>query len=350
MGGNRISVTRGVVSRIDYSTFAHSGRDQHLVLQVDAAINPGNSGGPIFYNNLVVGLAFQGMSRADNIGYGISLPVIKHFLKDIADGGVQGYPELGIWCLETRNNALRKDLKLTKNTTGITISQVDPFGAAANNLKAKDVLTTIDGYNIDNDGTIKLNGNAVNFQEIIERKQWGESINIAAWRDGKLINQEVPLTNPHDPFNYRNIYDTKPYYYIYGGLIFSPLTREHLKAIHGSGSFNARQLLYFAQFAKTDNLYLNVDEFVVLIGILPHPVNTYSTQFKDGIVTHINGVKIKNLNDVKKIIELRTQSYNTFRFANTDDSLILDARMADNVSDEILNAYGVSSPENMEDE
>jgi S1-C subfamily serine protease len=42
-----ISITRGVVSRIDYNVYAHSGVDEHLVLQVDAAINPGNSGGPM---------------------------------------------------------------------------------------------------------------------------------------------------------------------------------------------------------------------------------------------------------------------------------------------------------------
>ena len=40
-GGTQISVTRGVVSRIDV--------DGHSVLriQIDAAINPGNSGGPV---------------------------------------------------------------------------------------------------------------------------------------------------------------------------------------------------------------------------------------------------------------------------------------------------------------
>ena len=63
-GGDRISVTRGVVSRIDYSGYSHSGVDQHLVLQVDAAINPGNSGGPILFDRRVVGLAFQGLAWA----------------------------------------------------------------------------------------------------------------------------------------------------------------------------------------------------------------------------------------------------------------------------------------------
>ncbi|MFA7159835.1 MAG: serine protease, partial [Kiritimatiellia bacterium] len=47
MGGERISLTKGVVSRIDYIPYSHSGADWHLAMQVDAAINPGNSGGPV---------------------------------------------------------------------------------------------------------------------------------------------------------------------------------------------------------------------------------------------------------------------------------------------------------------
>ncbi len=350
MGGNRISVTRGVVSRIDYSTFTHSGIDQHLVIQVDAAINPGNSGGPIFYNNLVVALAFQGISDADNIGYGISLPVIKHFLKDISDGSVQGYPELGIAYLPTRNLALRHDLRLPAKVSGATITMVDPFGSAKNHIFPKDVITGIDGYNIKNDGSIELNGNVVNFQEIIERKQWGETINLDIWRNGKAIKLELPLTNPPDPFTYRNIYDKKPYYYIYGGLVFAPLTRELLKTLPDTDNFNAAQLMYYAQFAKMDQLYKGVNEFVVLINILPNQVNTYSSSFINGIVTEINGKKITKLNDVKNIIEKRTRSYDVFTFANMDDQLILDARDADMADAGILNTYGIIESEHLKPE
>jgi S1-C subfamily serine protease len=60
VGGDRISVTEGVVSRVETDTYVHSGADKHLVIQTDAAINPGNSGGPVVQDGKVVGLAFQG--------------------------------------------------------------------------------------------------------------------------------------------------------------------------------------------------------------------------------------------------------------------------------------------------
>ena len=44
-GGEGVSVTVGVVSRIEIQRYAHSGANL-LAIQIDAAINPGNSGGP----------------------------------------------------------------------------------------------------------------------------------------------------------------------------------------------------------------------------------------------------------------------------------------------------------------
>ncbi|CAA0814505.1 Protease Do-like 10- mitochondrial [Striga hermonthica] len=44
-GGDNISVTKGVVSRVELTQYAHSAT-QLLAIQIDAAINPGNSGGP----------------------------------------------------------------------------------------------------------------------------------------------------------------------------------------------------------------------------------------------------------------------------------------------------------------
>jgi len=96
IGGERLSVTRGIISRIDFQTYTHSGIDSHLTVQLDAAINPGNSGGPVMQLGRVVGVAFQGYSGvvAQIVGYMIPTPVIRRFLKDIAGGHDDGYVDL----------------------------------------------------------------------------------------------------------------------------------------------------------------------------------------------------------------------------------------------------------------
>ncbi len=57
VGGRQISVTEGVVSRVEHDVYSHTQADSHLVVQTDAAINPGNSGGPVMQDGKVVGVA-----------------------------------------------------------------------------------------------------------------------------------------------------------------------------------------------------------------------------------------------------------------------------------------------------
>ncbi|WCJ34643.1 DegP protease 10 [Euphorbia peplus] len=81
-GGDNISVTKGVVSRVEPTQYVH-GATQLMAIQIDAAINPGNSGGPAIMGNKVAGVAFQNLSGAENIGYIIPVPVIKHFIAGV---------------------------------------------------------------------------------------------------------------------------------------------------------------------------------------------------------------------------------------------------------------------------
>lgn len=51
-GGDTISVTSGIVSRVELQQYAH-GAFTLLAVQIDAAINPGNSGGPALIRDKV---------------------------------------------------------------------------------------------------------------------------------------------------------------------------------------------------------------------------------------------------------------------------------------------------------
>ena len=345
MGGERVSITRGVVSRIDFSVYSHSGSDQHLVMQVDAAINPGNSGGPIFLNDKIVAVAFQGLMSGDNIGYGIPLPVIEHFLKDTEDGKYHGYPELGVGYLDGHNTGLRKAVGIPDDVSGVVVDYIDPFGSAPDFLIPGDVLKSIDGHVIKNDGSVTLNGNTVNFSELMERKQWGESVAFELLRDGVHTNMNIPLTNPVDPFSYRNVYDEKPEYYIMAGLVFAPINRALLDTVRHSSAPNRSQLFYFSSFAKVDDLYTNRQEFVTMMRQLPHAANTYAGPFINGIVSDINGQRITKLEDVKTAFSAPQKGFHIISFEGIEDRLFLEAKRAKKADAEILTSYDIMEKE-----
>lgn len=343
IGGTRLSITKGVVSRIDYGVYAHSGADMHLVIQVDAAINPGNSGGPVFYNDKVVGVAFQGLFFGENIGYIIPIPVLQHFLTDIEDGRYDGYPELGIFFFEARNNGLAKKLSLPTDMEGVVIYKVDPFGSANGLLFPNDILLAIDGYPILDDGTVILNGNNLEFHEVIEQKQAGAEVVFDIWRNNKKISVKVPLIVPKDPFIYRIPYDTHPKMLVHGGLVFCPLSKGHLMEISHTRNVdpNVYKLFYYAEFVKFFGLYKQFDEIVFLSSILPHSVNYFCEKFKYGIVTQVNNYAVRNLEDIKNALKQPVSNYHIMRFAGLNDFLIIDANASEKANEEIAAEYNI---------
>ncbi len=103
-GRRRLSTTKGVISRVESSRYAHSGLSL-LTVQIDAAINPGNSGGPAIINDRIVGVTMQIMNNSEGIGYVIPVPVIEHFLEDMEDGVYNGFPSAGFSYQTIRNEA-----------------------------------------------------------------------------------------------------------------------------------------------------------------------------------------------------------------------------------------------------
>uniref|UniRef100_A0A2P2K3P0 Protease Do-like 10 n=1 Tax=Rhizophora mucronata TaxID=61149 RepID=A0A2P2K3P0_RHIMU len=152
-GGDNISVTKGVVSRVEPTQYVH-GATQLLAIQIDAAINPGNSGGPAMMGNKVVGVAFQNLSGADNIGYIIPVPLIKHFISGLEESGKYvGFCSLGLSCQPTENVQLREHFGMLPEMTGVLVSRINLLSDANRTLKKDDIILAFDGVAIANDGT-----------------------------------------------------------------------------------------------------------------------------------------------------------------------------------------------------
>ena len=296
IGGDRISVTRGVVSRIDFRTYSHSGVDNHLAIQVDAAINPGNSGGPVLQNNQVVGVAFQGYSGsvAQNTGYMIPVPVIERFLKDVEDGSYDYYVDIATSTLNLLNPAQRMALGLPNDGKGVMVCDADAAGSAGGVLKTKDVLLSIDGYSIASDGFIEIEGERVDLNEIIERKFAGDTVDLEIWRDKKRETLTIELKRFIPYLIQSNEYDKQPQFVLFAGLQFQPLDRNMMSS-HGIKDLGVR---YHYSYFSQDEIYRDRPQPIVLTAVLPDSVNTHIKPYVHKIIDTINGKKIRLIQDV----------------------------------------------------
>jgi hypothetical protein len=204
------------------------------------------------------------------------------------------------------------------------------------------VLLTIDGHTIDNEGSVQLDDTTVEYTELVERKQRGDTVWLTVWRQGKTLPITVPLKQREDSFIFRQTYDLRPDYTIVAGLVFSPLSRGYLVTLGSELNTPAAQnLLYFSQFAKIDQLYKNREQFVVLTGRLPHPVNTYCEGYLNQVISSVNGRAIARIDDIPPALQQSTNGFHVLRFEGNDNPLILDARLAAEAGADILKRYNI---------
>ena len=159
-GGNSLSITKGILSRVEHQFYAHGGT-YLLAGQIDAAINPGNSGGPVIANQKIVGVVMQANSggRAENLGYFVPPSVIKHVLKDAEDGVNDGFADLGFRTQSLESPAIKAAYGLKPNQSGVLVTKVFSGSPSSGVIKANDVIMKIDGFSIAEDKSIEFRKN-----------------------------------------------------------------------------------------------------------------------------------------------------------------------------------------------
>ncbi|NTW35472.1 MAG: trypsin-like serine protease, partial [Syntrophobacteraceae bacterium] len=341
-GGQRLSSTRGVVSRIDLQPYMHSGMDAHLTVQTDAAINPGNSGGPVVAGGTVVGVAFQGNARLDNVGYFIPVEVVRHFLADAADGVYGGYPELGVLVAASlENDAARARAGLAPGQTGVGVAYLLPRGSADGALRRGDVLLSVEGHAVANDGTVLVDGMRLDFGVLVDRKQVGDHLRLEVLRDGHSLQLSVPLGAYPVEGRFSHSYDVLPRYFVYAGLVFSPLSRDLLEATGPRAA--VPRLAYELWHRSREEPESLSREPVVLLRRLDHPVNARSPWEANLLVERVNGRTVGSLRDLVKAIEENAEPFHVIEYAGAGGLTVFRREEADRANQEILRLYGIPS-------
>ncbi|XP_009420477.2 protease Do-like 10, mitochondrial [Musa acuminata AAA Group] len=327
-GGDNISVTKGVVSRVEPTQYVH-GAAQLMAIQIDAAINPGNSGGPAIMGDKVAGVAFQNLSGAENIGYIIPVPIIKHFIAGVEDKGKYvGFCSLGLSCQSTENVQLREHFHMRPEMTGVLVNKINPLSDAHNVLKKDDIILAFDGVPIANDGSVPFrNRERITFDHLVSMKKPGETAILSLLRDG--IEQEFSISlRPLQPLVPVHQFDKLPSYYIFAGLVFVPLTQPYLHE-YGEDWYNTspRRL---CERALRELPKRAGEQLVILSQVLMDDINAGYERLSEFQVKKVNDVEVENLKHLCGLIEGCTEE--SIRLDLDDERVIVlnykNARLA----------------------
>ncbi|MBU0480461.1 MAG: trypsin-like peptidase domain-containing protein [Proteobacteria bacterium] len=340
-GGDTLSTTKGVVSRIEHQVYSHSLMG-FLAVQIDAAINLGSSGGPVLIDDKVVGVAMQYIGTAENIGYMVPAPVIDHFLDDLKDGRYDGFPEDGIYCQSMENEGIRARYKMSRDQSGCLVYRVVPGSPAEGRISKGDVIMSIDGHRVASDGTVEFRPKErTNLNYYTQDHQVGDEMVVGVLRDGKKLEVRLKLDMPSGSNQLvpPEQFDVRPTYYIFGGLIFSPLTVNYLKT-WGATWYNSAPKNLIARY-YFDQLEQKGEEVVNLVRVLPAEVNRGYHESGDFRIIKVNDRKINNLKDLIRILEEdKNEPFVTFS-DRWGSAIVLDRKKAEAEHEKILKRYKI---------
>eukprot|EP00928_Gymnodinium_smaydae_P068257 TRINITY_DN5133_c0_g1_i1.p2 TRINITY_DN5133_c0_g1~~TRINITY_DN5133_c0_g1_i1.p2 ORF type:complete len:553 (+),score=143.36 TRINITY_DN5133_c0_g1_i1:132-1661(+) len=346
VGGDTISVTSGVISRIEVTTYTQAAAEL-LGIQIDAAINSGNSGGPAFdrYGECI-GMAFQSMGadEAENIGYVIPTVVIMHFLTDLLNNKrYTGFPVLGVETQTMENANLREAFGMTPQQKGILVSRVCPTAAAKEQLKAGDVLLAFDGEPIGNDGTVRFRKHErVMYSWLVAQKYHGDSATLTVLRDSKKLDLRIEnLASPAQlvPIHLFEKSRPGPSYFIVAGLVFTTLSEPFLESEFGV-EWEHKAPVEMVRWTTLEHAESRDQELVVLTQVLAHELTIGYETIENVLVLSVNGTSVRNLRHLRELVDACNEGYLRLGL-QSNLVLVLRAQDAKNVTPEVLKKHGI---------
>ncbi|KAL0385047.1 UNVERIFIED_CONTAM: Protease Do-like 9 [Sesamum radiatum] len=360
IGGDTISVTSGVVSRIEILSYVH-GSTELLGLQIDAAVNAGNSGGPAFNDRgICVGIAFQSIKHEDveNIGYVIPTPVIMHFIQDYEKHGMYtGFPVLGFEWQKMENKDLRLSMGMNLDHNGIRIRRIGPASPLFKVLKPSDIILSFDGVDIAEDGTVPFrHGERIGFSYLVSQKYTDDSAEIEVFRNSEHLKFKVDL-GTHTRLVPAHNNGKPPSYYIIAGFVFTPVTVPYLRSESIAHSLVLTSLVLYFQYGKEyeyeapvklldkvlHGMPQSVDEQIVVISqVLVADINIGYEDIVNTQVLAFNGQPVKNLKSLVSMVESCTDRYMKFDLEH-QQIVVLRTRTAKAATLDILTRHCVPS-------
>lgn len=328
-GGDTLSITRGIVSRVEHVQYTHSSL-QFLAGQIDAAINPGNSGGPVISRTgTVVGVAMQGRRDADNIGYLIPVPVIKHFLEDTEDGKYDGFPDPGIIVQDMENDDAKEKHQMG-DQTGVIVRYLLPRSSAKGIIQLEDILLAIDGHDIADDGTVEFRSmERTSFGYFVDLHQVGDDVNFTILRQGQILEVTVPLSVEGvnlAPSSFEE-YDRTPRYFIFGGIVFCPLSKNLLLEWGQNWRTKAPpELIVALEQLPTEEQ----EETVLALHILATGINKGYHTISQRVIKSIDGKPYLNFQDFYNKVNTSTNTYISFEDSYRNQFLVHRQKAIDN--------------------
>ena len=197
----RGTVTNGIISGLNrlVEVAVNSESEDWVmeVIQTNAEVNPGNSGGPLVNaKGEIIGIISLKLVQSSVEGMGFAIPIedAMMYVDTLEKGKDIERPLLGISMVNVMDNQTLKyyynitiDEKIEKGVVVIEISEGS--GASKSSLKKGDVITRLNGKEVNNSAYLKY---------LLYKHKVGDTIELTYYRDGKYQTTKITLTKNNE--------------------------------------------------------------------------------------------------------------------------------------------------------
>ena len=266
------TVTKGIISAVGRQPDV----DRPMVyVQTDAPIDPGNSGGPLIdRNGNLVGIntfIVTSGGGSEGLGFAIPEPLVRAVYHELRDHGIVANVTIGAHS-QSITPAMAAGLQLPQDW-GVILSDTDANGpAAAAGLRAKDIVTSIDGLPVDS---------LPKYTAFLYIHQRGTPLSMGVLRDGKAMTIQVtPVNAPPAIDNLSDLINPKKDLLTQLGIFVMDLKHSEVGAM----------------------LNLRSDSGVLVIGVLGGEPATAADLSSGDVIRALNGTPIDDSQQLRQIL------------------------------------------------
>lgn len=325
---NRLRVGRSPLSFIDLPQ-----------LELDSEIEGIGRSEAIVVGDQLIGLA---VAQARNKCAAIPSFLIHEVLTRLEQNQPSEVGFFNFYWKKSENPAAQDYLKLTGPRRGVIITEIIAIAGHQNVLKAKDILLSVDGFDIDIMGDYDdPTYGKLTLERLATRGHWaGDQVAMTLWREGALLEVafELPRANYQSEYVPTANYDMPPAYLMAGGLLFQPLTEPFLRSWGRDWERRApvRLVRLKGQAPSEEN-----PSCVVLSAVLPDPYNLGYQDYRYLVVHQVNGRRIVDLPGLKEALELPVEGFHLIEFLPGEavTKLVLDAQRLKDATQRVMFKY-----------
>jgi hypothetical protein len=235
-------------------------------------------------------------------------------------------------------------LKLPGLSRGVIIKETAMKPGTTSVVQPRDVLLSIDGFDIDPEGNyIDPQYKKLCLENLSSRGKFaGQTCKFKIWRGGKEM--DVTYTLPKAAFTDellpQETYDQAPEYVLTGGLVFVPLTESYLRSW---GPEWRQHAPFRLSYYENDKVKPDRTQRVVLSQVLPNPANIGYEGLRNMVLDEVNGVKIKQIADILPALKTPVDGFDVFKFdaGQSVQEIVLDATDLDQINEQIMARYHI---------